>query len=267
MLGRPGRLGLRLRFGLRLGAHCLLPRHAGSVGLSASVFGKRAFLKRIRIRDECATPGSLCGQLAQNAVSLMTWHRFGDEDHERVRTKTNPQDLIRSVTGEGPHGHLVWVVREDRPWCILPHVVTDSLVRCPEAGRLPVGVTVAAVDHTVRPNLRGALIRNRPFWGLRTASASRQQERHCYGHGSALRGNGLPSGHNSETSKRAASVPVLRRLRSAPGSLQNSQARAQSRPPKREGASRSQPGRAAAAPGATCPARARAGRSVPRRSG
>jgi hypothetical protein len=200
MLGRPGRLGLRLRLALRLGAHCLLPRHAGSVGLSASVFGKRAFLKRIRIRDECATPGSLCAQLAQNAVSLMTWHRFGDEDHERVRTKTNPQDLIRRVTGEGPHGHLVWVVREDRPWCILPHVVTDSLVRCPEAGRLLVGVAVAAVDHAVRPNLRGALIRNRPFWGLRTASASRQQERHCYGHGSALHGNGLPSGHNSETS-------------------------------------------------------------------
>lgn len=40
--------------------------------------------------------------------------------------------------------------------CIPSHVVTDSLVRCPEAGRLLVGVALAAVDHTVRPNLRRA---------------------------------------------------------------------------------------------------------------
>ena len=154
----------------------------------------------VRALFRAGFPGSLCAQVAQDAVGLMTRHRFGDEDNERVLTETNPQDLIRRVTGEGPHGHLVRVVREDRPWCIPPHVVTDSLVRCPEAGRLLVGVAVAAVDHTVQPNLRGALVRDRPFWGLRTASASRHQSRHRYGHGSALYGKSLPSGHTSKTS-------------------------------------------------------------------
>src|SRR5690606_11359196 len=94
-------------------------------------------------------------------------------------------------------GHLLWLVREHRALGSLPFVVTLRLVGTTKSlsWRL-IGVAGGAIQHTVEPDLRGALRFPRPLAQARISAAAsnrqRQRQRQRCGHWTARHGDSLP---------------------------------------------------------------------------